>query len=390
MDHTYIDDPAALRSLAERLRGEPLLAVDTEAAGYHRYLDRLSLVQISTRHSATREAERGRPVAERDRNFLIDPLALPDLAPVGELLEDERIEKVFHDADYDLRILHRDLGFSVRNLFDTQIAASFLGERALGLGAIVEKYLGIKLPKGFQRADWAERPLSPGMKEYAAMDTAYLPELRDRLHAELEARGRLAWAEEEFRRREGTRWTEDPEAREAFLRIKGARDLPPRGLAILRELHEWREEVARERDQATFRILSNQALLELCVRAPQTEQALTSIGGVSEALVRRRGGDMLAAIRRGLAVPETELPRFPTARRWERDPEVEARVERLKSVRNRRAQELDLDPGFLMSRATLEEVARRSPAAPSEMEALPEVRRWQIEALGDEVLRALR
>ncbi|HEV2131380.1 MAG TPA: ribonuclease D [Longimicrobiaceae bacterium] len=382
MDYTYIDEPAALRSLAERLRGEPLLAVDTEAAGYHRYLDRISLVQISSRRSST--------TRETARNLLIDPLALPDLAPIGELLEDERIEKVFHDADYDLRILHRDLGFSVRNLFDTQIAASFLGDRSLGLGAIVEKYLGIKLPKGFQRADWAERPLSAGIKEYAAMDTAYLPELRDRLRAELEARRRLAWAEEEFGRREGTRWTEDPEAREAFLRVKGARDLPPRGLAILRELHEWREEVARERDQASFRILSNQALLEMSARAPRTEEALTSVGGVSEALARRRGGELLAAIRRGLAVPENDLPRFPAARRWERDPEVEARIERLKSVRNRRAQELDLDPGFLMPRATLEEVARRSPAAPSEMEALPEVRHWQIEALGDEVLRALR
>ncbi len=374
MDYTYIDDSEELSRLVERLRGLPLLAADTEAAGYHRYLDRISLLQIST----------------REANFLIDPLALPDLSELAELFEEPRIEKVFHDADYDLRILHRDLEIGVRNLFDTQIAAAFLGERALGLGAILEKYLGVKLPKAYQRADWAERPLTQGMKEYAAMDTAYLPALRDRLRSELEARGRLSWAEEEFRRREGTRWTPDDDEREAFMRIKGARDLPRRGLAILRELHAWREEIARERDQAPFRVVGNQALLEMSARAPTHEQALTSISGLSEALVRRRGREIIGAISRGLAVPEQDLPRFPPSRRWDRDPEVEARTERLKEARNRQAEKLDLDPGFLMPRSLLEEVARHEPTTLEELSAVPDLRRWQIEAFGEEMIWALR
>lgn len=174
------------------------------------------------------------------------------------------------------------------------------------------------------------------------------------------------------------------------MRVKGARDLPPRGLALLRELHAWREQVASERDQATFRVLSNQALLELSARAPGTERALGEIAGMPEGMVRRRGGEILAAIRRGLAVPEEELPRFPPARRWERDPEQETRVERLKSARNRRAAELDLDPGFLMPRTTLEELARRQPQSLAELREIPEVRGWQIEALGETVIRTLR
>jgi ribonuclease D len=375
MDYQYIDTPDGLRALAERLRDLPLLGVDTEAAGYHRYFDRLSLVQVSS----------------RTENFLIDPLALSDLSPLREFLADPAVETVFHDADYDLRILDRDLGFQVRGLFDTQIAAAFLGDKALGLGAVVEKYLGLKLPKAYQRADWAERPLSEGMMDYAATDTAYLPTLRDRLREGLEARGRLHWAEEEFRRREEeTRWTEAEAGREAFMRMKGARDLPPRGLAILRELFQWREETARGRDQATFRVLGNQALLEMSARPPRNLPALISISGVGEGVARRYGTDLLAAVRRGLEVPESDLPRFPPARRWERDPHLEARTEQLKEARTRSAAALDLDPGFLMSRAVLEEIARREPHSVEEMLELPEVRRWQVEALGDSLLRALR
>ena len=374
MRYEYIDTPDQLTALLQRLAGEPLLGVDTEAAGYHRYLDRLSLVQISSRAA----------------NFLIDPLSVSDLRPLAALFEDPGVEKVFHDADFDLRILNRDVGLTISGLFDTQIAAAFLGERSLGLGALVERFLGLKLPKAYQRADWAERPLSEGMKDYAATDTAHLPELRDRLRKELVERGRLAWAEEEFARREGIRWSEPEDPQDAFLRVKGARDLTPRGLAILRELHRWREEVARERDQATFRVLSNQAMIALSLRPPAGRGELAAVEGISEGLADRRGREIMAAVQRGLALPESELPRFPAARRWERDPEVEARSERLRDARNRVAETLGLDPGFLMSRALLDEIARRTPHTPGELLEVPDVRRWQVEALGGELLRAVR
>ncbi|HEX8696802.1 MAG TPA: ribonuclease D [Longimicrobium sp.] len=374
MEYEYVDTQEGLARVVERLRGERLVGADTEAAGYHRYFDRMSLVQLSGGAG----------------NFLVDPLAVRDLSPLAAVFENDHVETVFHDADYDLRILDRDAGLRVTNLFDTQIAAAFLGERALGLGNVVEKYLGVRLPKEHQRADWAERPLSQGMKEYAAADTAHLPALRDRLRAELERRGRLAWAEEEFRRRELTRWSEPDDAREAFMRVKGARDLSPRGLAILRELHEWREGVAKELDRATFRVLSNQALLEMSATAPQSTQALTAVTGVSEGMAQRRGRELLAAVRRGLAVPEDQLPRWPRAPRWERDLELEARVEALKAARNRRAEELELDPGFLISRNMLEEVARAQPKTPEQLAEVPGVRRWQVEAFGEALLRALR
>ena len=374
MEYEYIDTPEGLRRTIDRLRGLPLIAVDTEAAGYHRFFDRMSLVQVSS----------------RDEHFLIDPFTAGNLDPLADLLEDPAVETVFHDADYDLRILDRDAGLSVAGLFDTQIAAAFLGERSLGLGSILEKYLGIKVPKEYQRADWAERPLTEGMKQYAATDTAHLPALRDRLHAMLVERGRLAWAEEEFRRREGTKWAEPEEGgREAFMKMKGARDLAPRGLAVLRELYEWRDGVARERDQATFRVLNNQALLEMSAAPPEDVRALRDITGVSDGMAQRRGREILAAVQRGLAVPDDQLPRFPRAQRFERDVELEERVERLKQAKNRRAEELDLDGGFLMSRALLEEVGKARPRSAEALAAVPGVRRWQVEALGEALLKAL-
>lgn len=373
MEYEYIDSADALERAVGRLEAEPVLGVDTEAAGYHRYHDRISLIQISS------PAE----------NLLIDPLALDDLSGLAPLFEEKGRIKIFHDADFDLRILDRDLGLHVQSLFDTQIAAAFVGERGLGLGAVVEKYLGISLPKAYQRADWAERPLTEGMKEYAATDTAYLAPLRERLLEALERLGRLAWAEEEFRRREGTRQSEPDDAREAFMKVKGARDLPPRALAVLREIHGWREAVGRERDQATFRVLSNPSMIEIALKTPTTPAALREVQGVSPGLVERRGREMIAAVRRALALADDELPRFPPARRWERDLEVEERAERLRQARNRLAEALDLDPGFLVSRAVLDEVARRRPTTPEELAAIPELRRWQIEAAGDEILRTV-
>ena len=373
MDYTYIDTAEGLRRVVERLRGEPLIGADTEAAGYHRYFDRLSLVQLSS----------------RTENFLVDPQAVKDLSPLGELFSTPSIEKIFHDADYDLRILDRDAGLSLAALFDTQVAAAFLGERSLGLGNIAEKYLGLKLPKEHQRADWGERPLTEGMKEYAATDTAHLPALRDRLRDALVEKGRLHWAEEEFRRREQTRWEGPDESREAWMKVKGARDLPPRGMAVLRELYAWREGVARELDRATFRVLGNQSLIEMSLNPPSGFGALKSVTGISEGLAQRRGREIMTAVEGGLAVPDAELPRWPRSPRWERDPELDARVESLKDARNRRAEALELDPGFVMSRAQLEEVARARPRTEAELAAVPGVRGWQVEAIGAALLKAL-
>jgi ribonuclease D len=264
-----------------------------------------------------------------------------------------------------------------------------MGERAFGLGTLVEKYVGVRMEKKHQRADWAQRPLSPEMLAYAAEDTQYLPTLRDRLREELVRLGRLKWAEEEFRITEQTRWAVNEE-RAAFLRMKGARELTPRQLAVLRELHAWRERAAESRDVATFRVLSNEALLEVARRSPNDATGLEGIVGLTANLIERRGEELLSAVRRALGLSEGELPQFPRGpRRPAPDPDFEARAERLKIVRDRVADRLNLERGFLMPRQQLEEIARKKPGTITELAEMAEMREWQVEALGEELIKSL-
>jgi len=379
---SYIQTPEALAEAMAALEREPLVAVDTEAASFHRYHDRIFLIQLSS----------------PSRTEIIDPLAVADLSPVGRLLANQKIEKIFHDADYDLRILDRDYGFRARRLFDTRIAAQLAGEPAVGLAALLEKYAGVKLAKEHQKADWSRRPLPPPMLDYAAADTAHLPALRERLRARLTELGRLAWAEEEFARLEDLRWTGGgaadgggPGEPEAFLRVKRAKALAPRQLAALRELYQWREAQGAELDRATFRIIGNDALLAVAKALPRTPAELSGITALPTSLAARHGSALLDGVRRALALPESELPRVERAPRQARDPGLDARVERLKAVRNRAAAALGLDPGVLCGRSTLEAVARAQPPPKDRagLSRVGELRRWQIEAFGDALLAAL-
>jgi ribonuclease D len=227
------------------------------------------------------------------------------------------------------------------------------------------------------------------MLEYAMQDTLHLLDLRDRLREELESVGRAGWAAEEFARLEGTQWDASPDDT-AWMRTKGTRDLSRRELALFRELVRWRDDVARALDRATFRVASNDALFAVARTAPRTPAELAAVKGMPRSMVERRGDELLAAVERGLSVPDAQLPKFPRAPRWERDPQFEDRVAALKRVRDAAAQRLDLDPGVLCSRDRMEAVARRNPETMEELAEVQELRRWQVEVLGEEFLGALR
>ncbi|HYK82415.1 MAG TPA: HRDC domain-containing protein [Gemmatimonadales bacterium] len=373
---SYIRTPDALAAAVAALRREPLVAADTEAASFHRYRDRIFLIQL----------------ASPSASVIVDPLAVSDLSPIGELLADPAVEKIFHDADYDLRILDRDYGFRARRLFDTRIAAQLAGEPAVGLAALLAKYTGVQLAKQHQKADWSRRPLPAAMLAYAAADTEHLPALRAALRERLTAQGRLAWVEEEFQRLEDLRWTGAPDGAEGFLRVKGAKALAARSLAALRELYGWRESVAAAQDKAPFRIIGTDGLRAVALALPRTPVDLARIPELPRALARRHGPALLAAVRRARELSDGDLPRIERTARPLRDPAFEQRLERLKAARNRAAATLGLDPGVVCGRATLEAVARAAPPPHDRagLARIGELRRWQIEALGDALLAALR
>jgi ribonuclease D len=369
---TYLDTDPAVETFLASIRKSPILALDTEGASFHRFIDRIYLLQLST----------------REHHAIIDPLPIASPALLGDIVQDPKVEIVFHDADYDLRLLRQDYGWQIRNVFDTRIAAQLLGIKAFGLAALLERSFGLKLDKKHQRADWSMRPLTADMLDYAAQDTMHLLGLRDILHDELKAKERLTWAKEEFLRLEQIGWAaEDPS--NAFLKVKGARDLTRRELAIFKELVIWRDATALKLDRATFRVVSNEVLFDAARVAPTSKDVLGKIKGMPRGILERAGDDVLAAIARGQDVPEADLPRFPKSARWDRDPDFDVKVGALKAVRDEAAARLDLDPGVLCSRDRMEQVARLLPAEVAVIEQIPEFRKWQIGVLGEGFVKAL-
>lgn len=380
MNYVFVQDAPSAEPLRRALVQAPRIALDCEAAGFHRYSNRLCLVQIST----------------PDETWIVDPLALDPSELLRVPLESPEVEIVMHGADFDLRLLQRDLGIRLRGLFDTQIAATLLGVSQIGLAALLEARRGVKLSKKYQRADWAERPLSEGMLEYAAADTAYLLGLAEELKGELEAAGRLHWALEECRALEeaAAEPMEDPEEPvDPVTRVKGARDLPAREVTVLREALAWRDEIARRKDRAPFRVVGDGPLVEAALRTPEGPAELANIQGFPRGVARSDGHRLLRRLERARALPEEDLVPYPrnSGRGPGRPPpEVEALAERLKQVRNRKADELGIDRGFLLSNALLTAIAWQAPRTPEELLAVDGMRRWRLEALGDDLLAVLR
>ncbi|MCP3176326.1 ribonuclease D [Desulfuromonas sp. KJ2020] len=361
----------ALAAFAQKLAGQSSIAVDLEADSMHSYREKVCLLQFTT----------------EDETVLVDPLAVTDLAPLGPVLANPKIRKIFHAADYDIRCLYRDFSLEINGLFDTMIACQFLGEEKVGLADVLLKYFGIELDKQYQRADWSKRPLSPEMIRYAAEDTAHLHRLVVILEEALQEKGRLTWVQEEWRLLEKVRHSEPGGA--LFLRLKGAGALPRRSLAVLEALLQWRDREAQRRDCPHFKVLGNKSLLQLARTMPHSLQGLVGIEGISPRVVDRYGKSLLAAVEVGKAVPEGELPSFPRTERRVRDEKVDQRLTHLKAWRAEKAAELQMDPGIVINNALLEEIAWREPHNEEALRQIPGLKNWQGEVLAEGLLRTL-
>ncbi|MCC6192305.1 MAG: HRDC domain-containing protein [Anaerolineales bacterium] len=364
-----VADAAGLERLAADLAGEPALGVDTESNSLYAYRERVCLIQFSS----------------RARDYIVDPLALDDLNPLGPLLANPAQLKIFHAAEYDVICLKRDFGFAFANLFDTMVAARTLGWPQLGLGALLETHFSVRLNKRFQRANWGERPLSPELLDYARLDTRYLVPLHARLAAELAAAGRGLEAQEEFERLE--RLNSGPNngvSPHAFWRVNGARDLAPAEAAVLRELHHYRERQAERADRPPFKIMSDETLVEVARAAPRGLGGLQGLRGMTPQQIRRHGAQLLAAVRRGQAAAPVHPPHL------EREPdEVRDRFELLHQWRKQKAKARGVESDVIVSRDALWELARRNPRTPEALAALEHLGPWRRAEYGDELLHVL-
>ena len=345
----------------------PRVALDLESNGFHRYPERVCLIQL----------------AVADEIYLIDPLAIEDMAPLGVLLSAPSVVKIFHSADYDIRSLDRDWGFRVSPLFDTSIGAAFIGHTRLGLAALIKDWFDVEIPKTkrLQRADWTVRPLSAELREYAATDVIYLARLAELLNDRLSVLGRTEWVREECERLTDVRYAA-PDCKSSFLSVKGSRKLNGQGLAVLRALYFFRDREALRRDCPPFKVFSNTAMLALSESPKADLSTVKGLGrysygrgatGVHESLLE--GMDADPVIR-----PSANVGERPRVKAEERSA-IRKRLQLLKQWRLEHARHLDLDAGLLWPAASLERLSANPSILEDEFESR-EVRRWQREEFG--------
>ena len=364
------DDPA-FRQLLGEAEGARAIVIDTESDSLYHFHQKVCLIQVAT---------------EAKSSYLIDPLEGFPVEALRGLFEDRGLTKVFHGADYDIALLKAKAGIAVRNIYDTMIAAKFLGRTEVGLQATLRDELGVAISKGNQKDDWSARPLSDEQLQYALTDVNHLLDVVAKQRAALEEKGRLHWVQEECAALESLNGLpEKTDPREVFRDVKGVAALPPRGLAIFRELIACREHIASELDLPPFRVAVNEALLSL---------AHTEKDGGKEAVLnnirRREYVDRFhEAVIRGMEVPEAEIPKLERGRRIELPLAQQRRVAALKEWRKAASARIGLELSLVIPQRLIDKIAEANPGSLEELAAIEGLRRWRVEAFGEEILRAI-
>ncbi len=367
-----VESAAALAAAADAWAGAAALALDTEFVRERTFFPRLGLIQVSDGRTA----------------YLIDPLAVSDLAPFAAVLGAPGTVKVVHSASEDLEVFKRALDAVPEPLFDTQIGAALAGVGgSLGYQKLVATVLGVELGKGETRTDWLARPLSSAQRSYAAEDVAYLLPVYERLRAELQRLGRLHWVlEDSAALLSGlTRLDEDPES--AYRRIRGAGRLNRRQLGVLQTLAAWRDQEARRRDLPRSFVLKEDLLLSLATRQPTVVRDLERLPALDARQAARDSATWLALIEKALARPDSELPE--PAERLPFTPAVRQLEDRLRQLVAERAAALGIPPEILSSRRNLSGLLKSALVDPEPR--LPrELAGWRREVIGEELLAAVR
>ncbi len=354
--------------LMDSLSKEQCIALDTESNSRHKYPESVCLVQLAT----------------PKRVYLIDTLAVEEMKPLGEMLADESVVKVIHGADYDIRSLDRQWGFRVRNLFDTSVAARFVGIERYGLSALTAELLGIQIPKSasMQKSDWSHRPLHQKALDYAAADVWYLLSIQSSLERRLRTLKRDRWVSEECSRLEEVRYVApDPET--AFLSLKGSHRLDGKQRAVLKRLFLLREAEARRRNRPPYYVLPHETLVHLACN-PTAD--LTQIPSLRRQVDTPFGRLLRTALRKGVADPPVPRPtRYRTQPATPIDTEL---LKRLKRWRIDQGVSLSIDASLVWPVASLERLAKARHTLGVELKS-PEVRRWQQEQFADSLSAAL-
>ncbi|MBW1851877.1 MAG: HRDC domain-containing protein [Deltaproteobacteria bacterium] len=371
--YVLVDRRSELEQVTAGLRKETAIGVDLEADSLFHYQEKVCLLQISA----------------PSQNILIDTLALRDLSPLVPIFSDPGIRKIFHGADYDIRSLYRDFGIEVNSLFDTQIAAVFLGIKEPGLANLLKKRLGITVEKKYQKKDWSARPLPKPMLEYAALDAVHLLSLAHMLEEELRPKGRLFCFEEECERLSKVRATQS-DCSHFFLKFKGAGRLDPRSLTVLEKVLRFRDGMAKKLDRPPFKVFGNAQVMKMVREKPRTLNELKEKECLSPKQIKGFGRALSKKIDKALNLPKDLLLIYPKKAGRRIGPKEAKRVKALKQWREKRASELDVDPALVCSNSRIQSLAVMQPRVPNDLEGISEMRNWQRKVFGNEICSILK
>ena len=371
-----IEDTDSLEAMVAELMNTPIIGVDTEADSFHHYQERVCLIQLS----------------DLSKDYIVDPLKIDDCSSLQRLFAREDLLTVLHGGDYDVVSMKRDFGVTFANLFDTMIAALFLGMPRIGLADLIETSFGYHIDKRYQRHDWSSRPLLDEHLHYARGDTHFLLALREILMLKLERAGRRAAFEEECNLLARREWTGRGRNPNDFMRVKRSRSLDEDGRRVLRSLWGWREARAKEVDRPVFKVLSDSIMIGIASARPASAEQLHAVIRKGSTLARKHGDELLKSVSDGLA-DETPLPKpqgKPKPKSSPRKgPGMDQLLGPLKEWRNNLVQTKKLSPVVVANNQLLKEISRSAPGSIEELAAVPGIRRWQVADFGEEILSVI-
>jgi ribonuclease D len=362
----WVATKTELNALVNNLLKQSSVAVDTESNSLHAYHEQVCLIQFST----------------ADTDYLVDPLALDDISLLGKIFASSKVEKIFHAAEYDLICLKRDFDFSVTNIFDTRWAVRVLGYARDGLDGLLAEKFDVKVNKKYQKSDWGKRPLSPEHINYARLDTHYLLPLKDMLQIELEEKGLLQLACEDFERACDV---EIPAAKPVLWeRMANNHGFTPRELTILKEVYECREGIAESLDRPPFKVMGDKQLFDIARMVPQHPDELFGLG-LSHRQVKRWGKAVLQAVEQGGKAPivKPQQPERP-------DEAFLSRLDALKTWRKNAARKMRVESDVVLPRQLMELIAERAPRGILELSDLLSGSPWRMAHFGPQILKVVK
>ncbi len=353
------------------LEGEPSVGIDTEADSMYHYREKVCLLQLT----------------DRNRDYIVDPLAIGNIGALSKLLADPSVQKIFHGADYDVVSLKRDFSVEVHNIFDTMVAAQVLGLPRVGLADLCANLFDAKMDKKYQRHNWAARPLETEHLDYARGDSHYLLSLRDVLQHKLQQAKRLDVAQEEFQRLETRVWQPRETSTADWQRVKGSKALDVESKRALRALYAYRDEQARSMDRPPYKVIPDPFLLRVAQARPKNLEQLRSLAKRRSNMIRRHGPNLVESVRLGLENDSPFLAPPKKGRTGEKPPhggrDTERLLQHLKGWRTQKQETTELPVAMLASNAQLKVLAGWRPRKVSDMEELSDIRQWQITRYGE-------